>query len=71
MIQDERPVQHIVATHASGRTPARTLTLQPLSSGRFVTDVDLPIGRNTFVVLATSADGIRARAKVEIDISRH
>jgi hypothetical protein len=71
MIEDERPVQYIVATHASGRESARALVLTRVSAGRFVGDVNLAVGSNTFVVLARSADDIRARAKMEIDIPRH
>jgi hypothetical protein len=69
VIQDERGVDYIVVTQAAGRNPPRVLRYKRLSAGRFVADVDLASGANTFTAVAYSPENTRVRASVEIDVT--
>jgi copper transport protein len=68
MIGDERSIEHIVVTHASGAGAAKTVSLRPLSGGRFAADVDVAAGLNRFTAAARTADGLRFRASVTLPI---
>jgi hypothetical protein len=70
MIQDERAIGHVVITQSSGSGPPRALPFVRVGTGRFAAEVELVAGRNTFAAVASTTDGTRLRAWVEIQIPR-
>jgi len=70
MIQDERAIAHVVITHASGTGASRTLPFTRVGAGRFVADLELPAGANRFTAVASTIDGTRIRAWVDLQVPR-
>jgi hypothetical protein len=67
---DELPVKEIVVTAAAANGPTRQLRVRRVTASRFVTSVDLRVGRNTIGVVERTSDGTRLRATIPLRIRR-
>jgi copper transport protein len=67
-ILDERRVSRMVVTLANAHGPARELPLTPLGLSRFASDVDLARGANVVTAVARTADGIRMRGVITVEV---